>query len=319
MNVLVTGGTGSFGQECIGSLLSDPANHRVVVFSRDELKQHEMRNEYPEDRYPQVRYFLGDVRDLERLAEAFRGIDVVIHAAALKQVPALEYNPIEAIQTNVIGAQNVIRAAIRCDVKKVIALSSDKAAAPVNLYGATKLCADKLFAAATSLSGGTTRFATVRYGNVAGSRGSVIPLWLAQAGNGQMLSVTNPDMTRFSILLPEAVQFVRAAIREMSGGEMFVPKLSAYRLGDLADVIAGEGNWNVTGVRPGEKVHETMVPEDEAGNAYDLSWCWQILPAWRRPSGYKGIDPDAFKSNHAPRMDRAALEALAAYVESSCV
>jgi UDP-N-acetylglucosamine 4,6-dehydratase len=278
--VLVTGGTGSFGRAFIKSLLAlYPDIKRLVVLSRDELKQWQMQQEYPADCYPNLRFFLGDVRDYQRLISAFNNIDIVVHAAALKQVPAAEYNPGEFIKTNVIGAENVIRASLETGVKCVIALSTDKAAAPVNLYGATKLCSDKLFVAANNIAGGcNVKFSVVRYGNVMGSRGSVIPFFLQQAKTGT-LSITHPDMTRFNILLEEGVQMVLWSISNARGGEIFVPKIPSYRVVDIAEAIGPSCQKTVVGVRPGEKIHEEMITTSDSFTTIDLGNYYAILPS----------------------------------------
>ncbi|MCG8565850.1 MAG: UDP-N-acetylglucosamine 4,6-dehydratase (inverting) [Desulfobacterales bacterium] len=261
--ILVTGGTGSFGKKFVDMVFENYSPEKVIVFSRDELKQHEMRQKFPPT-LP-IRYFIGDVRDRDRLYRAFSDVDVVIHAAALKQVPAAEYNPFEAVKTNIIGAQNVIDAAIDSDVEKVVALSTDKAANPVNLYGATKLCSDKLFITGNSYAGKRhrTRFSVVRYGNVIGSRGSVVPLFRERVKQG-VLPVTDPRMTRFWITLEQAVQFVFQSLRDMAGGELFVPKLPSMNIMDLARAIGPDCDIDVVGIRPGEKLHEVMIPRDEA-------------------------------------------------------
>jgi UDP-N-acetylglucosamine 4,6-dehydratase len=270
-SVLITGGTGSFGRQFLETVLTKYSPRRVVVFSRDELKQFEMQERFSTRQYSALRYFIGDVRDAERLYDAFRGIDVVVHAAALKQVPAAEYNPFEAVQTNVLGAQNVIRAAIRQGVQQVVALSTDKAANPVNLYGATKLCSDKLFVAGNAMAGGDgPSFSVVRYGNVAGSRGSVIPFFMRKRKDG-VLPVTDERMTRFSLTLADGVEFVLRCLQWMRGGEIFVPKLPSYRILDLAKAIAPEARIEVTGIRPGEKLHETLVPADESWHTLEYS------------------------------------------------
>lgn len=275
-SILVTGGTGSFGRKFIEVLLRKYQPAKVIVFSRDELKQHEMRT--GEFNHPSLRYFIGDVRDRDRLRRAFRGIDIVVHAAALKQVPACEYNPIEAVNTNINGACNVIEAAIDCGVRHVLALSSDKATAPVNLYGATKLVAEKLFVQANSYSGaGGTLFSCVRYGNVVGSRGSVIPLFQEQKKLG-IVTITDPRMTRFWITLEQGVNFVTSCIEQMKGGEVFVPKLPSMNMLDLAHAIAPECEIETIGIRPGEKLHECMISEDEARNAVDLGTRYALLP-----------------------------------------
>ncbi|MBN2531022.1 MAG: UDP-N-acetylglucosamine 4,6-dehydratase (inverting) [Deltaproteobacteria bacterium] len=277
--VAITGGTGSFGKKFVETLLQRYRMNRLIVFSRDELKQYQMQDRFPTHRYPALRYFIGDVRDPERLYEAFRGVDYVIHAAAIKQVPAAEYNPFEAIKTNVLGAQNVIRACIQHRVKGVIALSTDKAAAPINLYGATKLCSDKLFVAANSMSGGPEpRFSVVRYGNVFGSRGSVVPLFLKQRDTG-ILTITDERMTRFSITLQAGVDFVIQTMERMDGGGIHVPKIPSYRITDVAKAIAPDCPMNKIGIRSGEKLHEVMIPEDESWHTLEFEDHYVILPS----------------------------------------
>ncbi|HEY9688081.1 MAG TPA: UDP-N-acetylglucosamine 4,6-dehydratase (inverting) [Coleofasciculaceae cyanobacterium] len=262
-NILVTGGTGSFGKEAIRTILKNYQPKKVIVFSRDEFKQFEMQQEFT---HPAMRYFIGDVRDAERLRRAMDGVNYVIHAAALKQVPAAEYNPIECVKTNVHGAENIINASIDSGVERVIALSTDKAANPVNLYGATKLVSDKLFVAGNSLVGSRkTRFAVVRYGNVVGSRGSVIPFFKKILEQGATeVPITDPQMTRFWITLPQGVNFVLKSFARMHGGEVFVPKIPSMRITDLAEAIAPGVPQKVVGIRPGEKVHETMCPADDS-------------------------------------------------------
>jgi len=266
--ILITGGTGSFGREFVGSVLREYKPRKLIVFSRDELKQFEMAQEYPSSGGSPMRYFIGDVRDLPRLRRAMTGVDYVIHAAALKQVPACEYNPFEAVKTNILGAQNVITAAIECGVRKVLALSSDKACEPVNLYGATKLVAEKLFVHGNVYAGGTTRFGCVRYGNVVGSRGSVIPLFLKQRETGT-LTITDERMTRFWITLPDTASFVLGRLWEMRGGEVFVPKIPSMRIVDLAAAIAPETELEIIGIRPGEKIHEILISANEARRTFD--------------------------------------------------
>lgn len=276
--ILITGGTGSFGKKFTEIVLSRYQPRKLIVFSRDELKQFEMRQRFGEDHYPCIRYFIGDVRDRERLYRALDGVDIVIHAAALKQVPACEYNPLEAVKTNVLGAANVIDAAIDRNVKKVIALSTDKAANPINLYGATKLCSDKLFVAGNSYSGPHgTRFSVVRYGNVVGSRGSVIPYFLKTREQG-ILPITDPRMTRFWITLEQGVNFVLASLERMEGGEVFVPKIPSMNIMDLAKAIAPECRTEIVGIRPGEKLHEVMVPEDDAHHTLEFDNYYAIMP-----------------------------------------
>ena len=273
--MLVTGGTGSFGKKFVETLLQNERPKKVIVFSRDELKQHEMAQAVP---HPDVRFFIGDVRDKDRLYRAFADVDIVVHAAALKQVPAAEYNPFEAIKTNIGGAANVIDAAIDQGVKRVIALSTDKAANPINLYGATKLCSDKLFIAANSYaSHRETRFSVVRYGNVVGSRGSVIPYFLESRQKGK-LRITDKRMTRFWITLEQGVQFVLNCLRLMHGGEIFVPKIPSMNILELARALAPDCQYEFTGIRPGEKLHEVMIPEDEARMSIELEDFYVIQP-----------------------------------------
>jgi UDP-N-acetylglucosamine 4,6-dehydratase/5-epimerase len=278
-SILITGGTGSFGQCFLKSILREsPDVKRVVIFSRDELKQFEMSQEFPTDKYPCLRYFIGDIRDQERINRALSGIDTVIHAAALKQVPAAEYNPFECIKTNVIGAQNLIEACFNNCVKDVVALSTDKAAAPINLYGATKLCSDKLFVAANNIKGDQDiRFSVVRYGNVMGSRGSVIPFFLSKRDSG-VLPITSNDMTRFNISLLDGVEMVRWTFKNAKGGEVFVPKIPSYRVTDLATAIGPECEQKVVGIRPGEKLHEEMITVSDSYNTVDLGKYYAILP-----------------------------------------
>ena len=278
--VLITGGTGSFGKAFVAEALrKKPDLERLVVFSRDELKQWEMQQLYPATEYPQIRFFLGDVRDQARIKRALEGIDTVIHAAALKQVPAAEYNPIEFINTNVLGAENVVQACIDSDVQRVVALSTDKAAAPINLYGATKLCADKLFIAANNIRGARqVRFSVVRYGNVMGSRGSVIPFFLEKAKSG-VLPITDTGMTRFNIPLCEGVAMVNWALENALGGELLVPKIPSYRSTDLAEAIGPTCDKPVVGIRPGEKIHEEMITASDSFSTVDLGPYYAILPS----------------------------------------
>lgn len=277
-SILVTGGTGSFGRRFIATVLARHRPKRVVVFSRDELKQYEMQQE---THAPCMRYFLGDVRDRERLTQAMRGIDLVVHAAALKQVPAAEYNPTECIRTNVNGAENVIHAALQNEVAKVVALSTDKAASPVNLYGATKLLSDKLFVAANNITGArVTRFSVVRYGNVVGSRGSVLPLFRRRISEGAPeLPITDPRMTRFWITLERGVDFVCKAFQRMYGGELFVPKIPSVRIADLAEAMAPGIAQRIIGIRPGEKLHELMISRDDSPNTLEFADHYVIRPA----------------------------------------
>ena len=276
-SILVTGGTGSFGRKFLQTVIENYRPSRLIVYSRDEWKQSEMQKD-ASFASSQVRYFLGDVRDKDRLSLAMRGVDYVIHAAALKQVPAAEYNPHEFIKTNVDGATNVVEASIQAGVKKVVALSTDKAVNPVNLYGATKLCSDKIFVAANSYAGKEgTIFSVVRYGNVVGSRGSVVPLFSKQRDEGS-LTITNPDMTRFLITLEKGVNFVLDSLENMVGGELFVPKIPACTVGEIAQTIAPDAEWNIIGLRPGEKMHETLIPEDESRNVLEFEDYFVIQP-----------------------------------------
>jgi UDP-N-acetylglucosamine 4,6-dehydratase len=275
--VLVTGGTGSFGKKIVTILLDEYKPEKVIVYSRDELKQHEMRASGYEA--PNLRYFIGDVRDLDRMRRAFEGVDIVVHAAALKQVPACEYNPMEAIKTNILGSSNVIDAALDAEVEKVIALSTDKAVNPINLYGATKLAAEKLFVQSNSYAGGRkTRFSCVRYGNVVGSRGSVVPVFLQQRDRGEV-TVTDERMTRFWISLEQGVRFVIRCAEQMHGGEVFVPKIPSMTILNLAKTIAPVANINVVGIRPGEKLHEVLISEDEARTTVELDDMFVVQPA----------------------------------------
>jgi len=282
--ILVTGGTGSFGKKFIQIMQRDFRPKKIIVFSRDELKQHEMR--MAGFNQPNMRYFIGDVRDRERLRRAMHGVDIVVHAAALKQVPACEYNPMEAIKTNILGSSNVIEAALDAGVKKVLALSTDKAVNPVNLYGATKLAAEKLFVQSNAYAAGTaTRFSCTRYGNVVGSRGSVVPVFLKQRESGK-LTITDPRMTRFWLSLEQGVRFVIRCIEQMEGGEVFVPKLPSTKVTDLAKAIAPEAEIEIIGIRPGEKLHEVLVNEDEARHTVELDDMYVIQPAQAMWFGY---------------------------------
>ncbi len=276
-NILITGGTGSFGKKMVQIVLAQYKPKSLVIFSRDELKQFEMSQTFSPVKYPCLKYVLGDVRDLPRLMRVFNGIDYVIHSAALKQVPAAELNPEEYIKTNVLGAMNVINAAVDNNVKKVIALSTDKAANPINLYGATKLCSDKLFVAANVSSPEGTKFGVVRYGNVLGSRGSVIPFFKERAATG-ILPITDERMTRFWITLDQAVHFVINSLETSKGGELFVPRIPSMRIMDLAKAIAPKCKLQIVGIRPGEKLHETLISEDEARNSVEFKQCYIIQP-----------------------------------------
>jgi UDP-N-acetylglucosamine 4,6-dehydratase (inverting) len=278
--VLVTGGTGSFGKKFVGTVLEKyPDIKKLIVFSRDELKQFEMSQIFPSSKYKAIRYFIGDVRDPERVRRAFEGVDIVIHAAALKQVPVAEYNPMEFIKTNILGAENIINACFDTGVKAVVALSTDKAAAPINLYGATKLCSDKLFIAGNNIKGQRDlKFSVVRYGNVIGSRGSVIPFFLKQRVTG-LLPITNEEMTRFNITLEEGVDLVLYAIQNAMGGEIFVPKIPSYRITDVAKAVGPKCKTEIVGIRPGERIHEEMITETDSLNTVELEKYYAILPA----------------------------------------
>ena len=276
--ILITGGTGSFGKKCTEIILKKYKPKKLIIFSRDELKQFEMSQQFSDSKFDCIRFFIGDVRDKERLYRAFNKVDYIIHAAALKQVPTAEYNPFEAIKTNILGAENIINVAIDKGVKKVIALSTDKAANPINLYGATKLCSDKLFIAGNSYVGREdTIFSVVRYGNVVGSRGSVIPFFLKQRETG-VLPITDPRMTRFWITIEQGVNFVLDCLKRMVGGELFVPKIPSMNIMDLAKAIAPECKTKIIGIRPGEKLHEVMVPRDEARITLEFDKFFIIQP-----------------------------------------
>jgi UDP-N-acetylglucosamine 4,6-dehydratase len=295
--VLVTGGTGSFGQKFVELMLREYHPQRLVIFSRDELKQHDMRADGFD--HPSLRYFIGDVRDPGRLQRALAGVTVVVHAAALKQVPACEYNPFEAIQTNIIGGRNVIDAAIDQGVRRILALSTDKAVNPINLYGATKLCAEKMFVQANAYAGSQdTRFSCARYGNVVGSRGSVIPVFQEQRKHGRV-TLTDPRMTRFWLTLEHGVRFVIGAIEQMHGGEIFVPKIPSMRMVDLAEAIAPGCAVDCIGIRPGEKLHEVLLSEDEARNALELDEMYIIQPShpwWKKTNWIHGRElPSGFR------------------------
>jgi UDP-N-acetylglucosamine 4,6-dehydratase/5-epimerase len=289
--VLVTGGTGSFGKKFVEITLNEYRPQKLIVFSRDELKQHEMRAAGLD--HSSLRYFLGDVRDPQRLERAFAGVTVVVHAAALKQVPACEYNPFEAIQTNIMGGKNVIDAAINRGVRRLVALSTDKAVNPINLYGATKLCAEKMFVQANAYAGAQdTRFSCVRYGNVVGSRGSVIPIFLEQRKRGR-ITITDPRMTRFWITLEQGVRFVIRCIEQMHGGEIFVPKIPSMKLLDMAQAVGPDCQIDCIGIRPGEKLHEVLLSEDESRNAVETNDMFVIQPAhsWWKKENWKNAAP----------------------------
>jgi len=286
-SILVTGGTGSFGQKFVETVLRDhPGVSRLVIFSRDELKQWQMQQRFPESRYPQLRFFIGDVRDARRVSRAMEGVDTVVHAAALKQVPAAEYNPMECIHTNVMGAENVVNACLDNGVKRIVALSTDKAAAPINLYGATKLCSDKLFVSANNIRGKRdTRFAVVRYGNVLGSRGSVVPFFLEHRRHG-WLPITDDRMTRFNITLEDGVALVMRTLKDLWGGEIVVPRIPSYRILDVAEAVAPDAEKRAVGIRPGEKLHEQMITSADAPTTVDRGDFFAILPSSAAAAAY---------------------------------
>lgn len=293
-SILITGGTGSFGKMFVKMALERIPNlKRLVIYSRDELKQYEMQQLYPLSKYPHIRFFIGDVRDGERFKRACEGINVIIHAAALKQVPTAEFNPFECIKTNIFGAQNVIEAAYDCGVKKVVALSTDKAAAPINLYGATKLCSDKLFIAANNSKGSRElTFSVVRYGNVMGSRGSVIPFFLKKRREG-VLPITDDRMTRFNITLEAGVELVFTAMEKAWGGEIYVPKIPSYKIMDVAEAIGPDCKKEIVGIRPGEKIHEEMITQADSYTTVDLGKYYAILPQypkWDREKYLQELD-----------------------------
>jgi len=317
LTVLVTGGTGSFGKKFVEVMLQDYHPRKLIIYSRDELKQHEMRMSGFD--HPSLRYFIGDVRDRDRLHRAFTGVDIVVHAAALKQVPACEYNPIEAIMTNVIGARNVIDAALDTGVRKVMALSTDKAVNPINLYGATKLCAEKLFVQSNAYAGATgTRFSCVRYGNVVGSRGSVIPIFLEQRQSGRV-TVTDRRMTRFWITLEQGVRFVIRCIEQMSGGEVFVPKIPSMSIMDLVEAVAPGCEVEYIGIRPGEKLHEVLISEDEARHTLEFDDMFVIQPVhpwWSVGNWSHGRPlPDGFRYTSDTNSRWLSVDDLRALVE----
>ncbi|NOL48034.1 UDP-N-acetylglucosamine 4/6-dehydratase (inverting) [Synechococcus sp. MIT S9220] len=297
--ILITGGTGSFGRAFLARILSDwPDIKRIVIFSRDELKQWELQQLYPSTKYPQLRFFLGDIRDQARLRLALSGIDTVVHAAALKQVPAAEYNPIEFIRTNVLGAENIVQACLDTDVERVVALSTDKASAPINLYGATKLCSDKLFVAANNMKGRPTiKFSVVRYGNVMGSRGSVIPFFIDKAKTG-VIPITDQSMTRFNISLKEGVDMVLWSLKNAIGSEIYVPKIPSYKILDLANAIAPSCEKKLVGIRAGEKIHEEMITAADSPTTFDNGKYYVILPP-----GANAVDPFREKGLQLDRVD----------------
>lgn len=321
-NIIITGGTGSFGKAFVKTVLEKyPEVARIVVFSRDELKQFEMAQQYPQTVNGPMRYFIGDVRDADRLKQACEGINIIVHAAAMKQVPTAEYNPTECIRTNVTGAENVINAALQCGASKVVALSTDKAAAPINLYGATKLCSDKLFVAANNIRGKRDiTFSVVRYGNVMGSRGSVIPFYLKKRSEG-VLTITDPAMTRFNICLHEGINMVLDALSQSWGGEIFVPKIPSYGIMDLAKAIGPECEHRIIGVRPGEKIHEDMITESDSLVTVDLGKYYAILPTTFHYTKEEYITrmsatavPAGFKYNSGQNDDWLSIEAIRALI-----
>lgn len=321
-NILITGGTGSFGKKVTEMILERYKPRRLVIFSRDELKQFEMAQQFPDSKFGCMRYFIGDVRDKERLHRAFFRMEYVIHAAALKQVPAAEYNPFEAVKTNILGAQNVINVAIDHHVKKIIALSTDKAANPINLYGATKLCSDKLFIAGNSyVAREDTAFSVVRYGNVLGSRGSVIPFFLERKKTG-MLPITDPKMTRFWITLEHGVNFVLQCLESMAGGELFVPKIPSMNIMDLAKTICPNCRTDIVGIRAGEKLHEIMIPRDDARNTVEFDEYYVIKPAFRyfdrrfNQNGGKPVAED-FEYNSGTNPWRLTMEEMREMIAQS--
>lgn len=322
-SILITGGTGSFGKAFVKTVLERyPSIKRLVVFSRDELKQYEMAQQFSDEQYQGLRYFIGDIRDEARIRRALEGIDIVIHAAALKQVPAAEYNPFECIKTNVLGAQNLIEACLDSKVTRVVALSTDKAAAPINLYGATKLCSDKLFVAANNIRGSRDiSFSVVRYGNVMGSRGSVIPFFQDKKATG-VLPITDPAMTRFNISLQEGVDMVLWSLENAWGGEVLVPKIPSYRITDVAQAIAPECEHPIVGIRPGEKIHEEMITSSDSLNTVDLGKYYAILPAggnfsiesYCEKMGAKLVEP-GFCYNSGTNEDFLTVDELRALIQ----
>lgn len=321
-NILITGGTGSFGKKMTQYILENYEPEKLIVFSRDELKQFEMSQRWSQRKYPCIRYFLGDVRDKDRLVRAFNGVDYIIHAAALKQVPAAEYNPAEFIKTNIMGAMNIIDAAIYNNVSRVVALSTDKACNPINLYGATKLCSDKLFNAANVYSGPhkRTRFSVVRYGNVVGSRGSVVPFFTERAKTGE-LPITDPRMTRFWITLDQSVHFVMKVLEIMKGAEIFVPKIPSMKITDLAKAIAPECAQKVVGIRPGEKIHEILISEEEGRNTIEYRECYIIRQYYTPKSDMSGNGnggdpcPEGFQYTSDNNRQQISIEDLRVMLE----
>ena len=296
-SILITGGTGTFGKAFVKKILHNYKIKRLVIFSRDEFKQYEMSKTFPFSKYPCMRYFIGDVRDKDRLNQAFANIDIVIHAAALKQVDTAEYNPFEYINTNIIGAENVIRASLNNNIKQVIALSTDKAASPINLYGATKLCSDKLFIAANNITGSKNiKFSVVRYGNVLGSRGSVVPMFLSLKNNE--FPITDKRMTRFNITIDQAIKFVLKSIKEAFGGEIFIPKIPSYRIIDVAKAVNTKCKFKLIGIRPGEKLHEEMITASDSYNSLELKDYYVILPRVDIEKKYSRFENEYFLRNY---------------------
>ncbi|ELE7615221.1 TPA: UDP-N-acetylglucosamine 4,6-dehydratase (inverting) [Vibrio vulnificus] len=318
-SVLITGGTGSFGKQFIQTILNRyPDVKKIIIFSRDELKQFELKQQYPYAEFPQIRFFIGDVRDQQRLIQACENVDVIIHAAAIKQVDTAEYNPTECIRTNINGAENLIQAALQCGVKDVVALSTDKACAPINLYGATKLASDKLFTAANNIKGSKDiRFSVVRYGNVMGSRGSVIPFFLNKRSEGE-LPITHMEMTRFNISLQDGVNMVMYALENHIGGEIFIPKIPSYKILDVAEAVAPGCTTKVVGIRPGEKLHEEMITDTDSLNTIDLGKYYAILPSvsftyteQEYLEHHKAVKvPFGFKYNSGTNTDWETVESL---------
>ena len=311
--ILITGGTGSFGKKCTEIILSRFTPKRLIIFSRDELKQFEMSQIFSTEKYPCMRYFIGDVRDKERLYRAFRGVDYIIHAAALKQVPAAEYNPTECIHTNIGGAENIINVAADLGIKKVVALSTDKAVSPLNLYGATKLCSDKLFVSANAFTACNTSYSVVRYGNVMGSRGSVIPFFIKKRDEGGPIPITDPLMTRFCITLEHGVEMVLRSFELTTGGEILIPKIPSMRITDLAEAIAPGMPTEILGIRPGEKIHESMITTEDSRNTIDIGDYYVIKP---EVISYKGLEgkkvPNGFEYNSGTNNQWLTVEVLRA-------
>jgi len=315
-SILITGGTGSFGKKFTETVLKKFKPKRLIIFSRDEMKQYEMRKIFSEKKYPNIRYFIGDIRDPERLHRAFNGVDIVVHAAALKIVPTSEYNPFEAVKTNVLGAENVINLAIDNNVKKVIALSTDKAANPINLYGATKLCAEKMFVAANNYSPHGTKFSVVRYGNVFNSRGSVVPFFKECCKKG-VVNITDKRMTRFWITLEQGVEFVLSSMNMMKGGEIFIPKIASVKIADLAKAVCPGCKQKVVGIRPGEKLHETLLSSDDGIHSYEFNDRFIAYPKIvshnnkKKRGKYLGVDFKGYRSdNNTEWLSARQLEKL---------